>query len=309
MAVTNDEYEIPIAIGETREELAELLGIKPTALYKALHRKGTNSKKTMKYIKVEFEEEQKKEIKPQNSGKSWTSKEEDYLKDKYGNENLEYIARKLKRSVKGVKEKIKYLELGKAADATEYITAAELSKCLGRSKSTVQRWIKNKGLKAEVKNITINKNIYRIDIDDFWKWCKDNLKLMEWDLYQRNGLTNEPIWLDAEIKKYYKNKVRNSRQDWSKTQKELLRHYYNQGLKVKEIANLLGRTEKSIYSMVNEVQAKKKKINIPWKPIEIETLLNMREKKISYESIAEELGREVACVTVKYYSLKKEMQA
>lgn len=56
MAVTADEYELPLAIGDTRRELASLCGISENTLRHAMER-GWNGKRTgRKFVKVEVRE-------------------------------------------------------------------------------------------------------------------------------------------------------------------------------------------------------------------------------------------------------------
>lgn len=46
MAVTNDEYEFPIALGDTVGELAKQLGVKQNTIRQALYRKRTQKIQT-----------------------------------------------------------------------------------------------------------------------------------------------------------------------------------------------------------------------------------------------------------------------
>lgn len=54
MCVTKDKYELPLCVADTQEELAKMLGICPSVIYRALSnaKKGSKSK----YIAVEVEE-------------------------------------------------------------------------------------------------------------------------------------------------------------------------------------------------------------------------------------------------------------
>lgn len=40
LRVTNDEYELPVAVGRSAEELARICGVTTSAIFKALKRKG-----------------------------------------------------------------------------------------------------------------------------------------------------------------------------------------------------------------------------------------------------------------------------
>lgn len=245
---------------------------------------------------------------PQQHYQKWTIKDKEYLIEHYGVDSIPSISKHLKRTIRAVLEKIKKMELGEAKHATEYINATELAEALGRSKSTIIRWISGKGLPSTYKVITQKDKIHRIDIEKFWKWCKDNLHSMKWELYERNSLGVEPKWLDEEIKKYNKNRVEKSCTEWTEADKCYLEYYYKQGLKAKEIAKRLGRTQSSIQARLSILKVERKSINLPWQPIEIEMLLKMRKEKYTLPTIADELGRSLASVSVKWHRLEKQIQ-
>ena len=57
MKVTNDEYELPVAIADSFVELARMLGIKPQSIYDSMsHVKSRGS--WTPYIRVEIGEEE-----------------------------------------------------------------------------------------------------------------------------------------------------------------------------------------------------------------------------------------------------------
>lgn len=56
MKVSRDKYELPIAVGDTWQELADILGVKYSTIQKAFQRK--RSGKKTQYITVEIGEEE-----------------------------------------------------------------------------------------------------------------------------------------------------------------------------------------------------------------------------------------------------------
>ena len=57
MKVTNDEYELPVAIADSRSELARKLGIKPNTIATAIHRaKKTGHRQIFVEVFVDDEE-------------------------------------------------------------------------------------------------------------------------------------------------------------------------------------------------------------------------------------------------------------
>ncbi len=57
MIVTNDELEIPVAVGRSCGELSRMTGIDIGSLSKSLNRGRTLNKKKWKVVKVEDDEE------------------------------------------------------------------------------------------------------------------------------------------------------------------------------------------------------------------------------------------------------------
>lgn len=54
MEVTQDEYELPVAIADTVAGLAKLRNVCPSCISKSIH----HSKKQPKYVKVEIDEDE-----------------------------------------------------------------------------------------------------------------------------------------------------------------------------------------------------------------------------------------------------------
>lgn len=54
MAVTPDKYELPIAVADSAEELAQMLGVTPRAIYHTIsrHKARARSKRPMKWTKL-----------------------------------------------------------------------------------------------------------------------------------------------------------------------------------------------------------------------------------------------------------------
>lgn len=57
MKVTNDEYELPLAVADTMAELARMTGIKPESLYSIISRERRGKKHTYSYREVDIDDE------------------------------------------------------------------------------------------------------------------------------------------------------------------------------------------------------------------------------------------------------------
>lgn len=57
MKVTNDEYELPLAVADTMAELARMTGIKPESLYSIISRDRHGKKHSYSYREVDIDDE------------------------------------------------------------------------------------------------------------------------------------------------------------------------------------------------------------------------------------------------------------
>lgn len=53
MAVTTDEYELPLAIGDTARELGELVGVSANLIHSTISKNQTGKNRKMRFVKVE----------------------------------------------------------------------------------------------------------------------------------------------------------------------------------------------------------------------------------------------------------------
>lgn len=243
------------------------------------------------------------------SYRRWSDEEIEYLQKEYGRITVPTIAKKLNRTIGAVDSKILKLGLGHSYEAQGTITAAELSKALGRRTSVIYRWIYNNGLKATMK-ITYKKQKYQmIQIKDFWSFAKNNPQFMKWELYDKGSLIPEPKWLDKEIKNYFETRNKNKDKKWTKAEECYLLAYYQQGKQIKEISQLMERSEDAIWFRLKKLNVKKRVVHLKWGPVEDEMLTTMRGKGMYFKDIAEEMGRSLRSVERRYSRLVKEVQA
>lgn len=56
MAVTTDEYELPLAIGDTARELGKLVGVSANLIHSSISKNQTGKSRKMRFVKVEDSE-------------------------------------------------------------------------------------------------------------------------------------------------------------------------------------------------------------------------------------------------------------
>lgn len=291
---------------ELLEELYVNQGLKQHEIAKKLKTSQTN---ICNYC-IKYKLKEAKKLQKKFKYKHWTEEDEALLIELYGMHSYEKISQRLQRSETAIIQKARKMNLGSPQQATEYINMSELGECLGRSKSTIKRWIKLKGLPHSKRIISKKEKMYRIDVQKFWKWAYENINLMKWELYTRNSLGKEPEWLDKKIKEY-NSKIKYKTTEWTETEIANLQLWYKQGIDLKEIGKRLNRSPNAVDIRLTRIGADRRRIiTLPWKDEEIEMLLEMRgKKKMKIKDIAEELGRSERGVMRKCDRLKAELQS
>lgn len=181
----------------------------------------------------------------------WTTEQIDILKSCVGKLTFDKIAKKVGKTPEAVESKLDKLGLANTKIASGLVTVHELAVTLKVDDKTVRRWIENRGLPAEKKNLRYgNKNGTKrlftyISIEDFWKWASKHKDLINWYKLERNVLIPEPDWVEKRRKlDYYK---KPARKPWTpQADRKLWKLYYVDGLPQKEIAILMDRTLNSI---------------------------------------------------------------
>lgn len=236
--------------------------------------------------------------------KEWKNEEIEYLKENFGSEPIEEIARKLNRSVSAVLLKSRRLRIGSISANMDNLNTVQLGDALGIQAKDVISFITKYGLKARKVKL-IKRKVYRIKLSNFWKWAELNKNRIHWDKVEKNVLGKEPPWVDdarketdiTSKKKYSK---------WSKYEKDKLKFYYNKGLTYKEIANRLNRGIATVQAMRKKMGLPNKIIELKWQDEEIEILIDMAFKGYKDEEIAEELGRSKKMVVYKKANLREK---
>lgn len=284
--------ELYVKQGLKQREIADKLNISQTKVCYLCKKYGIYKDKNREKIK--------------NHNKHWTDEEIKILIDNYGKYSFKTIGKMMGKTAKAVENKKNRLKLGDSLKYTEYITAKELAKALGRSHTTIRRWINKNGLPATYKTLIYSQKFYRIKVSKFWSWARLNLNLMKWELYERGLLGKEPMWLDSEIKKYNKKSKINCKK-WTKTDICYLISYYKNGLSLSEISEKLNRTKAAIDKRLRILEIPKRNVNVPWREEETEILKQMRSEGKTLKEISEELGRAISIVSGKcqLYHVKK----
>lgn len=239
-------------------------------------------------------------------GKIWTSEEDEFLIEKWGNSSVKYISKKLKRSVKAVKIRAFRLDLGEFHSAGDLLMVKDLIIALGYSyvEQVIDKFVMND---FPIKYIEYHKKRYRkVSIEDFWKWAEKNKDVVNFAFFEKNMLGKEPSWVD-EKRKIDKANYTNRKVLWTKDQERLLVAKARTGkYTLDQLALEFNRTEQAVrrklFDLGEPILYKARSKN-RYTPEEEQIILDMRAKGFDFTIIARELNRSETGIKDKYNRL------
>lgn len=232
------------------------------------------------------------------NGKVWTKEELDYLQDKWGVSKRRNIARKLKRTETAVQLKAQRIGLGDPLTHIDGITMSELSKALNIHYNIVRNWQERYGLPVG-QVVVVNKPVWAIKYDDFWKWAEKNKHMIDFSRVERLSLGPEPSWVAEkrkadQIKKLHVPKPHNT--PWSNDDDSRLIWMLKQfKYTYPEIAYELNRTQGAVKRRIRDLGLKERPVRLPnhnkYTKKDEKILVELLEKGYCFEEIANRLNR------------------
>ncbi|WP_315074194.1 hypothetical protein [uncultured Clostridium sp.] len=239
------------------------------------------------------------------SRRVWTKEDLQYLEEKFGTLSVKTIAKHTGKTEDAVIIKAKRTGLGGINKASELLNLREISRALNADIKTIRIWINKHGLKAIRKVLSKERAYWRINIKDFWKWAETHQDLIKWSKFEKNILGKEPSWVDKARKEHLLKPSRQA-EKWTAKEDKILEMYWTAGKETKEIGVILNRSPQAIVRRAKRRELSRRKIELPWQPIEDEILIDMKLKGLFDREIADELGRGVGSVTWRRRKLIKE---
>lgn len=239
-------------------------------------------------------------------GRKWTSEEDEYLIEKWGNSSVKNISKRIKRSAKAVKVRAFRLGLGEFHSAGDLLLVKELILTLGymNINKVLEKFVLND---FPIRYIECDTKIYRkINIEEFWKWSENNKDIINFTFFEKNSLGKEPSWVNEKRKidiiNYAKKRVY-----WTKEQERLLiakakSGNYNLGDLAIEFKRSEQAIRRKLFSLGEDVNYKQRK-KIKYTPEEEKKILEMRDKGFDFYIIAKELNRSETGIRDKYNRL------
>ena len=239
----------------------------------------------------------------------WTQEEIDFLYDSWGKLTVSSIAKRLKRTEKGVIGKKDQLKLGGFFESSDYITVSALKKQLGYNNPIMfvsESWIKEKQFPVRTKRGK-EKSFKIVNLKEFWRWAKKNKDLLNFAKFEKYSLGPEPKRVEEKRRNDQKNKSPYDKRT-EQEEKELVSLINQYSYTYNDIAKILGRKESAIISKVKALGIKMKPIPMDrtlYSEKEINTIIENIKLGHDYEYIQSQLEKErtITSISNKVYKM------
>ena len=229
--------------------------------------------------------------------RKWTVEEETLLSDLWGVKSIEYIAKKMKRTVFSIKVKAVRMELGPMIrNNYDVITISDMVDLLNVTRDRIiDSWVKL-GLKLKKAKLTNKMSYYTISWKDLMDFLENNQN--EWDSrnVEKNMLGIEPDWLQEKRKR---DTIENPLwyRKWTEDEIKKAESLFKNGKTYQEISSIIDRSEWAVANLLRNLGYS---YMLPqyWKGKEIK-YLRENYQDMTYQEIAEELGRTTKAISAK----------
>lgn len=194
-------------------------------------------------------------------GNWWSNEEVEFLEESWGNKSIPAIARKLDRSTNAVIKKAWKLGLGEQIASSNYVTFNQLIKELGYKGSYTWFFNKFKAHGCPIKSKKkLNRSYKVVNVDEFWKWAKNNKQILNFENFEEYALGKEPEWVKEKRFLDKKNKL-NNKKLWTKEEDNLLiAKVKSNKYTSADLAQEFGRSEQAINKRLI-------RLNCPYRPV------------------------------------------
>lgn len=243
----------------------------------------------------------------------WTKEEVAYLEDSWGTYSIKHIAKKLGRTVNGVKLKANRIGLSDPRLHFNGLTVLQLADVLHVSYKTIESWYERFAFPIRLKLFAKTQKIKVVYYKDFWDWLKRHKQVVDFSKVEYGILGPEPKWMkekrDADV---YRRKK--ERYPWTKQEELLLRSMVKANCYTYlDIAKRLQRTECAIKKKLEELGIFERPVEnqASYTEDEIQISLKLFEKGYTVDAIAERFEKSaltlVGYLESKGYRFKAKM--
>lgn len=187
------------------------------------------------------------------SRRKWKKEEEEILKELWGAVSIEYLAKKLKRTVFSLKVKAIKMGIGPMINNNlEVLTVNDISDILDVSRDRITiTWVKL-GLNLKKLKLTKNRCYYTITLEDLMEFLEKNQDIWDSRKVESHGLGYEPEWL-LEKRKRDRNENPQGYKKWTDYDKKRAEVMLKLGKTYEEIAAELNRSEFAVATVLRDL--------------------------------------------------------
>lgn len=190
-------------------------------------------------------------------GLDWLPEEIAYLKSRWGQLSINYIATKLKRTEIAVYVKATKLKLGGLLEGRDYLIISDAAKILGVDKSTISFYIKKKELPCSKIQLYKREN-YVIKFKDFITWLQ--VKPLNWNSTKADLDALLTLGVDKKflLQKYDADTKELKRSSINPLEEYKIIKYYKEGYTYDEMCELLDKTYSTVKSTISRLLKEEK---------------------------------------------------
>lgn len=245
------------------------------------------------------------------SGKKWTAAEERLLEEKWGEVAVPALARMLGRSRTAVIVRAQRIGLGAHLENDDRVSFNQIFIALyGKNQGQyTARRLQEHGF--PIRYHRVNKSRFKgVDLKEFWQWAEEHKDLYSLASMEPGILGPEPEWVKDKRKSdlQTRRKIGTHNAPWTSVEDARLRRMNEAGkYTITEIAAAVGHSEGAVKRRISTIGLKasyKKREPKPWTDEEVRKLLELKEKGVSFEVMAEIMGRSALGIRGKYERLQ-----
>ena len=291
-AAEDDAYIIEHWRDQTCEQIGQEITRTPHAVYQrgaalGLHKRGPNK----------------------NGKRTWTEKEEDFLRENWGHMTVGGLAKSMKRSNNAIIVRAARLGLGPYLESGEYVTLNQLIQAITGHNAhsyTLKSWVEQRGMPVHYKRIQ-QKSVRVVYIEEFWEWAEKNRSFIDFSKMEPLALGMEPDWVPEQRRKDFAAFAIQRKDPWTPADDSRLRmllkqHRYG----YMELSEMLHRSAGAIQRRCTDLGLKERPVRASnrgdeWTADDYCILANGIRHGDSYTAIGNALGKSEKAVRGKVY--------
>lgn len=255
--------------------------------------------------------------------KHYTEEDLFHLEQSWGKVSIETIAKKLNRSVMGIRHKACRLGLSGMLECKDYLIASDVARILGTDRKVVSKHINERGLKARKKSLSEGKQVICIEYDNFTKWLVENPKY--WNGVKADTLSLELLGVDKFFleKKVKEDTIKMERTTLSDRDIEVIKEMYKKYYTYEDIAKKLNKEYTTIkwkiHTLIENGEIDKsckdnrlvrrvtRENGYGWEEWQDKKLIEMFRNGYTLKEISETIGKSLSATKTRNRTLSQRM--